>query len=62
MKRLETFDFNIGDKVIINEVQRPGKIEALRIDFLGVQYLVGFWDNSQRQSAWLGADELSNRN
>ena len=61
MKRLETFEFNLGDKVIINELQRPGKVEALMIDFLGVQYRVAFWDNSQRQTVWLSADELSTR-
>ena len=62
MKRLETFDYTLGDKVIINELHRPGKVEALMIDFLGVQYRISFWDNSQRQIAWLSADEISNRN
>ena len=56
--RVEHFTFNLGDLVIIKEVQRPGKIEALMIDFLGVQYRVAYWDNSDRRTVWLHAEEL----
>jgi len=56
--RIEHFKFDLGDKVIISEVQRPGTIESLLIDFLGPQYRVAYWDNSKRETVWLKADEL----
>lgn len=59
--RTITFAFNLEDKVIIREVQRPGMVEAITIDFLGVQYRVIYWDNSERKTAWLRADELEAR-
>lgn len=59
--RAEQFKFDIGDKVLIKDIQRPGKVEALMIDFLGVQYRIVYWDNSKRENAWLGPDELEPR-
>jgi hypothetical protein len=59
--RVEHFRFDLGDRVIIREVQRPGMVESLTIDFLGVQYRVAYWDNSERKTAWLKADELERR-
>lgn len=59
--RTITFAFNLEDRVIIKEVQRPGVIEAIAIDFLGVQYRTVYWDNSERKTAWLRADELEAR-
>lgn len=61
MTRTEIFAFNLKDKVIINEVQRPGVVEALMVDFLGPQYRVYYWDNGERKTVWLSADELSLR-
>lgn len=58
---METFKFNLGARVIIREIQRPGKVEALMIDYLGVQYRVAFWDNAKRESVWLNDDELDPR-
>lgn len=59
--RTEQFKFDLKAKVIIREIQRPGVVEALMIDFLGVQYRVTYWDNSKRESVWIGADELEGR-
>lgn len=59
--RAEHFKFDLGDKVIIREVQRPGVVEALTIDFLGPQYRVVYWDNGKRETVWLKADELESR-
>jgi len=59
--RVETFKFDLGSRVIIREIQRPGRVEALMVDFLGPQYRVAFWDNSKRETAWLGPDELDAR-
>jgi len=54
-------DFSVGDKVIVKELQRPGRIDMIQVDSIGVQYRVGFWDNATRQNAWLYADELEAR-
>ena len=59
--RVEHFVYDLNAKVIINEVQRPGVVEALMIDFLGPQYRVAYWDNSDRKTVWLQASELSSR-
>jgi hypothetical protein len=61
MKRQQTFAFDLNDKVIIKEIQRPGSVEALTIDFLGVQYRVRYFDNSEFKTAWLREDELELR-
>ena len=58
-RRLEAFAFDIGDKVTISEVDRPGRVEALMIDFLGPQYRVAYWDHGERKTVWLRADELN---
>ncbi len=42
--RVEHFKFDLNQRVLIREVQRPGMVEALTIDFLGVQYRVAYWD------------------
>jgi hypothetical protein len=59
--RIEHFAFDLGEKVIIREVQRPGVVEALTVDFLGPQYRVIYWDNSDRKTVWLKAEELESR-
>ncbi len=61
MPRTETFTFDLNDRVLVKEIQRPGVIEAVMIDFLGVQYRVVYWDNSDRKNTWLKADELEKR-
>lgn len=59
--RVEQFKFNLRDKVIIREIQRPGVVEAMIVDNLGAQYRVVYWDNSERKTAWLYADEIDSR-
>jgi hypothetical protein len=59
--RVERFKFDLRDKVIIREVQRPGVVEALTVDYLGAQYRVVYWDNSERKTTWLHADEIDPR-
>jgi len=61
MTRTETFKFNINDKVLVNEIQRPGVVMALMIDYLGPQYMVYFWDNGDRRKEWLYEGEISTR-
>ena len=55
------FPFSIADRVIIREIQRPGRVEAITMDALGIQFKVSFWDNSKRESTWLYADEIDPR-
>lgn len=59
--RNEHFVFDIGQKVLIREIQRPGRVIALMIDFTGVNYRVQFWNNSEYRTEWLMADELETR-
>jgi len=53
--------FDIKDKVLIKEIQRPGTVDAVTLDYLGIQYRVAYWDNSDRHSVWLPEDELTAR-
>lgn len=59
--RVEHFAFNIGDKVMVKEIQRPGRIDALLVDCLGPQYQVLLWDNGERKRTWLYPDEIEAR-
>lgn len=59
--RAQNFVFDLNEQVMVREIQRPGKIEALMIDFLGVQYRVAYWDNSERKTVWLHEEELAAR-
>ncbi len=59
--RTENFQFDLMDRVIVKEIGRPGVVEALMIDYLGVQYRVAYWDNSDRRTVWLHAAELELR-
>lgn len=59
--RTEVFAFDLGDKVIIKEIQRPGIIEGLIVDYLGPQYYVSYWDNSDRKKVYLPLRDLEAR-
>lgn len=54
-------EFALGQKVLLREVQRPGKVEAITIDFLGITYRIGYWDNGDRKTVWVPADDLEQR-
>ena len=53
--------FDLKDRVLIREVQRPGVIDAITLDYLGIQYRVAYWDNSKRETVWLPEEELTAR-
>ncbi len=61
MSKQVTIEFEIGDLVLIKEIQRPGRVEVIQHDFLGTTYRIAFWDNSKRESVWLYADEIERR-
>jgi len=56
-----TLAFTLRDKVLVKEVQRPGRIDSITWDSLGVSYRVVYWDNASRCTAWLYEDELELR-
>ena len=55
------FKYNLKQRVMIKEIQRPGIIEIMQVDSLGVMYRVACWDNSERKTVWLYEDELESR-
>lgn len=55
------FQFNLCDKVILKEIQRPGVIDLLQLDNLGKMYRVAYWDDAERKTVWLYADEIAPR-
>lgn len=55
------FPFSIADRVMIKEIQRPGRVEMIQMDLLGVTYRIAYWDNSERKSIWLYPDEIEER-
>lgn len=61
VRRAEYFKFNLSDRVMVTEIQRPGRVTALIIDNLGVQYQVALWDNGDRKNIWLFEDEITSR-
>ena len=53
------FKHNIGDEVIITDIDRPGRIESLCQDICGKQYRVVYWHDGQRRSEWMHEWEIS---
>jgi hypothetical protein len=54
-------DFEVGQKVMVKEIQRPGRVDMIQMDSVGIQYRVAYWDNSERKTVWLYAEELETR-
>lgn len=54
----QQFKFSLGGRVLIKEIQRPGSVDSVTIDYLGIQYRVAYWDNSERKTVWLKEEEL----
>lgn len=61
MKNTVVFAHSIGDKVMLAEIQRPGRVDQSTVDFSGVMYRVAYWDNSERKTVWVYADEITER-
>ena len=55
------FEYDIGDKVNILEVDIPGRVTSIIKDVNGLQYLVAYWYNGERQSTWLFEWELERK-
>jgi hypothetical protein len=52
------FRFELKQRVLVKEIQRPGRIDMIQIDNLGVMYRVAVWDNGERKQIWLFDDEI----
>jgi hypothetical protein len=61
MEKNIKIDFEIGQKVLVREIQRPGRVDMIQIDSVGMQYRIAYWDNSDRKNTWLYADEIESR-
>ncbi len=61
MSKSVTLEFELTQRVLIKEIQRPGRVEMIQLDNLGITYRVAFWDNSKRETVWLYADEIEAR-
>lgn len=55
------FDFKIKDRVMVKEIQRPGRIDLIQVDATGISYRVAVWDNGERKAIWLYSDEIEAR-
>lgn len=54
--------FQLGQKILVREIQRPGRVDMIQIDSVGTQYRVAYWDNGDRKTTWLYEDEIEARN
>ena len=55
-------EYKLKDQILIKELQRPGVVQAVILDSLGLQYQIRYWDNSSRECVWLFGDEIEPRN
>jgi hypothetical protein len=60
-KHTVTFDFNVGDEVLLKEPVKNGRVDLIQVDCLGIQYRVAYWDCGDKKSAWVYADEIELR-
>lgn len=59
MKTTIEFDYNIGDKVWINELQSWAHVISLWASDRGNQYEVAWFHNGERKTGYLLKEELS---
>ncbi len=61
MPRTQVFPYDLGDKVTLTEISRPGVIKGINIDNIGVQYNVVYWNDCARRTEWVYDHEISLR-
>jgi len=59
MKTCITYEFEIGEIVLIDEIERRGTVDAMSTSINGEEYRVIFWNNGVRHSEWLRCWEIS---
>ena len=53
-----TFDFAIGQDVVIKELSVRGRVDGISVDSASVRYAVVYWLNGKREREHLHADEI----
>lgn len=52
------FDYAIGDKVIIRDIEMKGTVTGLMVDECGKQYRIVWWNNNERNERTLYPFEI----
>lgn len=52
------FQFRLRQIVKVKELSRPGIVTGCLVDHDGISYRVAYWNNGDRKSEWLFAEEL----
>lgn len=53
------FEFSLGQRVKITEVETKGRIDSLSVDNRGPMYRVVYWLDGDRHTEWLYPWELA---
>ena len=61
-RRTENFNLNLGDKVTVIEIKRPGIIDSIMVDEGGHQYRVVYWFDGTRHASWVYEGEIKLEN
>jgi len=57
----KSFQFDLGQKVKIKEINRVGTIVGLLVDLEAICYKVSYWDNCSRKVEWLYDFDIENK-
>lgn len=58
MKHAIDVAFNLGDKVIVKELESHGRVRQICITETGIQYEVSYFYNGEAKKIFFYADEL----
>ena len=58
VRRKQDFHYDLGDKVKLLEIDRPGIVTGLCVDNVGIQYRVVYWNNCDRKTEWVYDQEI----
>lgn len=53
-----TFEHDLKSKVTLKEISRPGIVDGLIVDNLGIQYAIVYWDSGERKRTWVFGFEI----
>jgi hypothetical protein len=58
VRRRQDFKYDLEDKVKLTEINRPGIVNGMSVDNLGVQYRVCYWSDGARKQEWVYEHEI----
>lgn len=61
MKSTHTFDYSMGEQVLIIALERPAYVNGLRVTCDGMEYFCSWWNEAERESQWLPGYELQEK-